>query len=128
MRPRPPDTRHPRGSGQHDALGALHVLVLFRAGPAIAERELHAHDHTAFVESLIRRNTILLGGDFGDVFEGFHVAYLLRCESVDEARAIAADDPFFGRGVFEPVLSEWELVGVNVEAIPPAPVVTPGDV
>jgi hypothetical protein len=47
-------------------------------------------------------------------------AYLLRCEDVEEARAIAGRDPLTVHGVMRPPCVQWELVGVNPAAIDPS--------
>jgi len=49
----------------------------------------------------------------GDV----HAGYLLRCDSVEAAEALAAEDPYFCAGVFRPEAVEWELVGIDPRAI-----------
>ena len=107
---------------------AAYVLVLFRESSRYGERGAYADAHADFVTSLIRRNLVLLGGDFGETVESFHAAYLIRSESVAAARLLVADDPFFANGVFEPDVVEWQLVGVNPEAVAADDVVTPRDV
>ena len=107
---------------------AAYVLVLFRQGRRYAERDAHAAGHEAFVTSLVRRNLVVLGGDFGDVVGDVHAAYLVRSQSADAARTVVADDPFFVHEVFDPVAVEWNLVGVNTDAVDAADVLTPHDV
>jgi hypothetical protein len=104
----------------------VYVLVLFREGPRFGEIAVDEEAHEAFVTSLIRRNLVLLGGDFGTAVDGVHAAYVLRCASIDEALGLAAEDPAFAGGVFEPHAVEWHLVGVNPDAIDET--VTPRDV
>jgi uncharacterized protein YciI len=98
-------------------MSVMYVLVLFREGPRFDKREVDTDAHEAFVTSLIRRNLVLLGGDFGEAVAGVHAAYVLRCASVDEALAIAGEDPAFAAGVFDPHAVEWNLVGVNTDAV-----------
>jgi uncharacterized protein YciI len=106
----------------------MYVLVLFREGPRAHELEAHAEAHNEFVTSLVRRNLVLLGGDFSEPIAGAHAAYLLRCDSFEAARETIAEDPFFADDVLEPKLVEWRLVGVNPDAVDPADLLTPRDV
>ena len=105
-----------------------YVLVLFREGPNLGRREKHAEAHADFVTSLIRRNLVLLGGDFRERVDGAQAAYLVRCGSFAEAQELVADDPYFSEGVFRPALVEWDLVGINPDAIDAGAIVTPRDV
>jgi uncharacterized protein YciI len=106
----------------------MYVLVLFREGARASEHDAYATAHRDFVTSLIRRNLVLLGGDFATQVGEFHAAYLIRCSSLEEARGVIAEDPFFSEDVLEPLLTEWKLVGVNPDAVDPGLVVTPRDV
>jgi uncharacterized protein YciI len=105
-----------------------YVLVFLRAGANVEADELHARAHTAFIDSLIRQNLVLLGGAFAEPVGDVQAAYLLRCSNAEEARAIAAQDPFVVHDVLRPDCIEWALVGINPHAIDPATVVTPDDV
>ena len=104
-----------------------YVLVLLRPGPSVDAHDRWAEDHRKFVDSLIRRNLILLGGGLTGAAD-LQAAYVLRAAGAEEAAAVAADDPFVRHGVVEPVPLPWELVGINPEAIDPASVVTPAEV
>ncbi len=73
-----------------------------------------APDHEPFVESLIERDAILLGGSVGGA-----TAYVLRCADRAEADRIVATDPLVTSGAATPVVDEWHLVGINVRAIDP---------
>jgi uncharacterized protein YciI len=95
----------------------VYVAVFFRPGPGFADREEHAAAHTAFVTSLIERNLVLLGGDFVPPISDMRAAYVLRCRSVTQALEIASEDPIFSTGVYEPEAVEWDLVGINLDAI-----------
>jgi uncharacterized protein YciI len=105
-----------------------YVLVFLRGGANIEAGELHAEAHTAFIDSLIRQNLVLLGGAFAEPVGDVHAAYLLRCSGAEEARAIAAQDPFVVHDALRPDCVEWALVGINPRAIDAAAVVTPDDV
>jgi uncharacterized protein YciI len=97
----------------------VYVLVLFRAGSRLRDREQHAGEHEGFVTTLIEHNHVLLGGDFVPPVSDLHAAYVLRCASVTAALEIAARDPLFASRVYEPHAVEWDLVGINLEAIEP---------
>jgi hypothetical protein len=60
--------------------------------------------------------------------EDAYAAYVLRCSGVDEARRIAAEDPFVVHDVVRPDCVEWELVGVNPDAIDASAVIRPEEV
>jgi uncharacterized protein YciI len=98
----------------------VYVAVFFRPGPRVAEREQHAAAHEAFVTSLIERNLVLLGGDFVPPVANLDAAYVLHCESIERALEIAAEDPIFSAGVYEPQAARWELIGINLDAIEPS--------
>ena len=97
----------------------MYVAVFFRAGPRLRDRQLHAAEHEEFVTALIENNQVLLGGDFVPPVSDLQAAYVLRCESVAAAVELAARDPIFSSGVYEPHAVEWDLVGINLEAIDP---------
>jgi uncharacterized protein YciI len=104
-----------------------YVLVLLSEGTSAKDLQVHAEGHERFISSLIRRNLVLLGGDFGDAVGGAYAAYLLRCGGVSEARAIAADDPLVANDVARAKCVEWKLVGINPDAIDASAVVRPED-
>jgi uncharacterized protein YciI len=105
-----------------------YVLVILRGGENAGADELHARAHERFITGLIRRNVVLLGGAFAEAIDDVYAAYLLRCSGVEEARAIAAEDPFVIHEVVRPECVEWELVGINPDAIDAAAIVRPEDV
>lgn len=105
-----------------------YVLVILRGGPREEDDELHATAHEEFIESLIRRNLVLLGGAFAKPVDGVYAAYLLRCSGTDEALQVAAQDPFVVHDVVRPECVEWQLVGINPDAIDESAVVRPDDV
>jgi uncharacterized protein YciI len=102
-----------------------YFLVTLSAGKSLNHEALHALDHRDFIGSLIARNLVLLGGALGEVLDGIHAAYVLRCGGIEEARRIAAEDPLVLHGVMRPVCVEWELVGVNPAAIEPTALIRP---
>jgi uncharacterized protein YciI len=77
-------------------------------------------EHEPFIDSLIERNLILLGGPFVDEPEaGVESGYILRCESRAEAEAIVATDPLVAGGAVTATISPWDLIGINTGAIDP---------
>ncbi|HEV8572736.1 MAG TPA: YciI family protein [Actinomycetota bacterium] len=105
-----------------------YIAVFFQEGARVEDEKLHADAHNEFVTSLIRRNLVLLGGAFSESFEGAWAAYVLRCGNPQEALAIAQEDPFVANGVMRPVCVEWQLVGINPDAIDHEAIIRPEDV
>jgi hypothetical protein len=68
---------------------------------------------------------VLLGGGFAKAVDDADGAYLLRCDSLEEAREVAAADPYAVHDVFRPECVVWELVGINPDAIDVAAVLRP---
>ena len=106
----------------------MYVLVLLMAGARAADEPLHAAAHERFIDSLIERNLVLLGGGFAEPIADSVGAYLLRCQTLDEARELVESDPYVANGVVQPELTQWELVGINPEAIDASLVLRPEDV
>jgi uncharacterized protein YciI len=76
--------------------------------------------HEPFIDSLVERNLVLLGGDFDEeAFPGVTAAYVLRCGDLAEAEAVVATDPLVASGACEATVVGWDLVGVNLNAIDP---------
>ena len=106
----------------------MYVLVILKDGRNADAEPLHSAAHETFISSLIKRNAILLGGAFADAVDDAFAAYLLRCDDVEEAQRIAAEDPFAVNDVVRPLCVAWELVGVNPDAIDRSAVIRPQDV
>jgi uncharacterized protein YciI len=96
-----------------------YVLIALRPGREFDEARAYGEEHEPFIDSLIERSVVLLGGDFASPLGNVHAAYLLRCNDVDEGRAIAQSDPLVRGGVFEAEAVEWQLVGIDPRAIEP---------
>ncbi len=94
------------------------MLVRFHAGPTWTsgppDDQPGWDDHAAFIDELVARGTMVLGGPFAD-----HSGSLIVLENVaeDEARELVADDPFVLNGVF--VLEDVRAWNVYVD--PPTP-------
>jgi uncharacterized protein YciI len=95
------------------------VIVRFRAGPTWTSGPPEAQpgwdEHAAFVDALVERGTMVMGGPFAD-FSGS----MIVLEGVDAAgaREAVADDPFIANGVF--VLEEVREWTVYVDELTPA--------
>lgn len=75
-------------------------------------------DHEPFIDSLIRRHVVLLGGSFEEGrLPGLTAGYVLRCASLDEARSIVARDPLVASGAATAAVARWDLVGIDLAAI-----------
>jgi uncharacterized protein YciI len=105
-----------------------YILVILRDAANAEDHLMHAAAHERFISSLIKQNLVLLGGSFAETVDDAAAAYVLHCDGVAEARRIAAKDPFVTHDVVRPECVEWELVGINPEAIDPSAVVRPDDV
>ncbi len=94
----------------------VRVLVRFRAGPAWTsgppEEQLGWDEHAAFVDELVARGTMVMGGPFAD-----HSGSLIVLENVreEEARELVARDPFVENGVF--VLEDVRAWNVYVDEL-----------
>lgn len=104
----------------------MYYLVLLRPGGAQSHPELD-DQHEAFIDGLIRRNEILLGGNLLPR-EGLSAAYLLACDSRERAEEVVRLDPYVQEGVFRPKILEWNLVAINPEAVEPSLALRPKDV
>ncbi len=77
-------------------------------------------EHERFIEELIARNLILLGGDFGEpADDGVVGAYVLATDSRAEALELAHQDPLVLAGARACSVVEWQLVGINTGALKP---------
>jgi uncharacterized protein YciI len=110
----------------------VHALILLaprRITPADAEQpaghersidrldpELHA-EHERFIDRLDQADKVVLGGALRPAAAGFEGAYVVRCDSLDEAREISASDPYVRAGAISCEVVEWELVGINPDAV-----------
>jgi len=96
----------------------VRVLVRFRAGPTWAsgrpDDQPGWDDHAAFVDELVARGTMVMGGPLAD-----HSGSLSVLENVgeDEARELVARDPFIVNGVF--VLDDVRAWNVYVDELTP---------
>ncbi len=96
----------------------VRVLVRFRAGPTWSsgrpEDQPGWDEHAAFVDELVARGMMVMGGPFAD-----SSGSLIVLENVGEreARDLVARDPFLANGVFE--LEEVRAWNVYVDELTP---------
>jgi uncharacterized protein YciI len=91
----------------------VYVLVTLLEGPKFGEVDV---DHEPFIDALAAEHLVLLGGDLVEAEQGVRAAYVLRCDDLPAAEAIVAADPLVTSGVMRPLLSEWQLVGIDLGA------------
>ncbi len=92
------------------------MVVRFRAGPTWVSGPPEAQrawdEHAAFVDDLIERGIMVMGGPFAD-YSGSII--FLEGVDEDEARELVAPDPFLANGVFE--LAEARAWNVYVDEL-----------
>ena len=94
----------------------MYVLVTLREGPRFGEVDA---DHEPFIDSLIEHHLVLLGGDLVRAEHGVQAAYVLHCDDLAAAEAIVARDPLVTSGEMHAELAEWQLVGIDLDAVEP---------
>jgi uncharacterized protein len=87
------------------------LVVRFRAGPTWTSGSIREQPdwdaHAEFVDGLIERGTMVMGGPFAD---NSGSQSLLEGVDPDEARRILEEDPFMRNGVFElDEIREWTI-------------------
>ena len=94
----------------------VRVVVRFRAGPTWTsgppEDQPGWDDHAAFVDDLVARGTMLMGGPLADYSGSLSI---LENVGEDEAREFVARDPFVVNGVF--VLEDVRAWNVYVDEL-----------
>jgi uncharacterized protein YciI len=95
----------------------MHALILMSpSGKSPTDAELQM-EHERFIDGLDQANKVVLGGGWAPAMGGFEAAYLVSCESLEEARAIAVSDPLVRADAIRCDVVEWELVGMNPDAV-----------
>jgi hypothetical protein len=92
------------------------LVLLSDSGAAVEPPD---GDHERFIEELIARNLILLGGGFGEPAAGADGAYVLATDTRGEALELAHKDPLVLSGARDCTVVEWQLVGINTGALKP---------
>ena len=94
--------------------------------PAEVHRDLP--DHEPFIDSLVERNLVVLGGELEPPASEATVAYVLSCSSELEASVLTASDPLVSTGCMRAEVVEWQLVGFNPDAVDPKLLLWPDDI
>jgi uncharacterized protein len=97
----------------------VRVLVRFGAGPRWAsgppEDQPGWDDHAAFVDELVARGTMIMGGPLADYSGSVSI---LEDVGEKEARELVGRDPFMANGVF--VLDDVRAWNVYVDELTPS--------
>jgi uncharacterized protein YciI len=101
----------------------VYVLVLPRNGENAARRRSTRKRTSASSTGLSSATRCCSAGRSLRAARDLGAAYLLRCIGLQEAEAIAAEDPLVAHGVVRAECAEWELVGIDPAAIDPDHVV-----
>lgn len=96
-----------------------YFLVLLHPAPD-AGSEPPWGEHVAFIDTMVSRGVVLLGGDLDPPVAGADAAYLLHTATRQDAEAWARKDPLVRQGHCGPDVIEWRLVGIALDAIHPA--------
>jgi hypothetical protein len=95
----------------------MHALVLMAPGRTTPpDAELEA-EHERFIDRLAEADKVVLGGGLRPAAAGFEGAYVVSCESLEEAHEVSASDPLVRAEAIRCQVVEWELVGVNPDAV-----------
>jgi uncharacterized protein YciI len=94
-----------------------YFLVLLSDMPDAVVNDTEADSPERFIDSLIARNAVLLGGRLKTPINGFSAAYVLAADDIDTATSLAHEDPLVRHGRVACEVSEWRLVGINTAAI-----------
>ena len=81
-------------------------LVMSRSRGDSAERDRHFPAHQAWLDDQHRAGRILFSGPTVDRAYGM---YVVVADSLDEAAALAGEDPFHAHDVREMTLLPWEV-------------------
>lgn len=104
---------------ENEIIQIPYFLVLLRIGPKYTEGPHYWDEHVRFIELMIDKNVVLLGGDLKNSFDNIEAAYLLYTQTQAEAEEWAARDPLVINNIYTARVLEWSLVGINVSAVHP---------
>jgi uncharacterized protein YciI len=80
--------------------------------------QLGWNQHAAFIDRLTDDGTIWLGGPIGDV-DGEYVVLVVRASTLEEARALFADDPWLDSILTIESIEPWTLwIGADGLVVP----------
>lgn len=89
----------------------MYLVTLTRSGPAWdpsrpAEQQTHWSAHAAFMDDLVARGFIVLGGPLADEH---HVVLVVEADSIDAVRAELARDPWSGSHLLVHTIRLWTI-------------------
>lgn len=97
-----------------------YYLVLLSIGDNYALMDRYTEDHIRFVDTLISKSILFIGGDLflsgGDdknIPSGLTSAYLLKTKNKEEAINFMQQDPFIIHHILTPTLLQWNLIGME---------------
>lgn len=100
----------------------MYYLVTLAEPDARASEEI---DHESFIDSLVSHQLALLGGPLdGDPWPQATAAYVLCCDSRQQADDLVATDPLVASRLASATVRQWDLVGIDPRVIDPALVVS----
>ena len=103
----------------------MHALVLMApTGTSRADDGVQAA-HERFIDELDRANRVVTGGSLKPPSGLLEGAYVLRCESIAEAREVAESDLLVRAGAVRCEVLEWVLVAFNPDAVDPEALLYP---
>jgi uncharacterized protein YciI len=95
----------------------MHALVLMvPSGTTRADADVQT-EHERFIDMLDRANQVITGGSLRPPSDRLEGAYVLRCDSLADAREVAESDPLVRAGAVRCEVLEWVLVAFNPNAI-----------
>lgn len=94
----------------------MHALIAMTPTDKAETDELQGA-HEEFIGSLEREHRVILGGELKPPLAGHFGAYVVRCRDLQEAQQLAEQDPLAKQGAITVKAYEWQLVGVDPEAV-----------
>lgn len=96
-----------------------YFLVLLEASTNRKQEEKYRIQHMEFIDSMIEQNKVLLGGSLGTGLKEMEGAYLSNVRTYAQAEEWALKDPYFEHNVYRAHIIQWDLVGIDKNAIDP---------
>jgi hypothetical protein len=101
-----------------------YFLVLLSDEPDSGPSDAVARAHERFIDSLIGRHAVFLGGGFETPIRDAYAAYVLVADDIAGAVAVTQEDPLVRDARVRSDVTEWRLVGIDTAAIDPSQVVS----
>ena len=88
-----------------------YVLVLLRTGPYVTQNEEERarlfEGHFANINRLADQGKLIIAGPIDQNDRQYRGVFVFNVATIDEARALVADDPTVTSGIFTPEYYEW---------------------